>query len=119
MTDPLEHCQTILHFGPEEEVDFHAERQMKRSFTEYRQSKKVALASLQYMVNGEEFDSLLQALAEVEELETAGLRFVEPNLDENWDFNVPTKSIVLMGNGAGWVDRFSYDSFSLQKWNKE
>jgi len=118
MTDPLKHCQTILHFGPEDEVDFHAEKQLKRAFTEYRQARSKTLATLQYMVNGEEYDSLLQAIAEVEILDTAGLRFVKPNLDENWDFNTPTKSIVLMGKGVGWVDRFDYHSFSLQKWDK-
>ena len=118
MTDPLKHCQTILHFGPEDEVDFHAEKMMNRAYTEYRQAVRKPLATLQYMVNGDEYQSLLEALAEVDELETAGFRFVEPDLDENWDFNVPTKTIVLMGNGAGWVDRFDYNAFSLQKWDR-
>ncbi len=118
MKKPLELCQALVKFGPEEEVDFHAEKQLKRAFYEYRQAVKKSLASTQYMVNGKEYDFLLEALLEVEEVETAGIRFSKPNLDENWDFNTPTKSIVLVGNGVGWVDRFDYDSFSLQKWNK-
>ena len=115
MTDPLEYCQTILHFGPEEEVDYHAEKQLKRSFTEYRQAGRKRLASLEYMVNGEEYESLLRAMTEVDELESAGLRFVDPDIKENWDFNTPTMAIVLMGGGVGFVDRLtSYGASSCR-----
>ncbi len=119
MTDPLKLCQKIVHFGPKEEVDFHAEKELKRAFFEYRQAPKKALASISYMVNGKEYASLLEAIVEKEELATAGIRFFNPDLEENWDYNVPTKAIALMGKGMGWVERFTYKSFSLDKWDKE
>ncbi len=117
MTDPLELCQAILHLGPEEEVDLHAEKEMKRHFLEYKASQKKALAGLDVMVNGTEYSGLLSALAAEEELENLGLKFLKPSMGENWDYNTPTKTLVLMGNGQGILERFSYDAFSLDKWN--
>ncbi|KYK27675.1 MAG: hypothetical protein AYK23_02140 [Candidatus Proteinoplasmatales archaeon SG8-5] len=118
MPDALRHCQAIMKFGAAEEVDFHAEKQLKSSFYEYKQAKRVPLASSKYLVNEEEYDSLLQAFAEVKELETGGIRFFKPNMKENWDYNTPTSMILLMGDGMGIVERFDYDSFSLEKWSK-
>ena len=119
MTDALKLCQAILKLGPEEEVDFHAEKELKRAFLEYKAAPKKALAGSMFLVNGKEFGSLLEALGTEEELENAGIRFLKPNLKENWDYNTPTKTIALMGKGMGWVEHFSYDGFSLTKWDKQ
>ncbi len=119
MLDPLELCQAILHLGPEEEVDLHAEKEMKRHYLEYRASQKKHLAALAYMVNGKEYGSLLDALLREASLENLGIRFLKPDLKENWDFNTPTKTLVLMGNGTGVLERFSYDSFRLDKWDRQ
>jgi hypothetical protein len=118
MTDPLELCQAILHLGPEEEVDLHAEKELRRCYFEYGAAQKKALASAVYMVNGQEYDSLLEAMHQEECLENAGIRFIKPDLAENWDFNTPTRTLVLMGEGMGWLERFSYESFRLDKWDK-
>jgi hypothetical protein len=118
MSDPLKFCQAIMKFAPREEVDFHAEKQLKRAFYEYKQAPKKALASSTYLVNEKEYDSLLEALAEEEAIETGGFRFLNPNMDENWDYNVPTKTIALLGKGMGWVEHFDYDSFALNKWDR-
>lgn len=119
MTDALELCQAILRFGPEEEVDFHAEKEMKHALLEYRAAPKRALASTIFMINGREYLSLLEALISEPVLETAGIRFLKPNLDENWDYNTPTKTLALMGKGMGWLEHFSYDAFSLSKWDRQ
>ncbi|MDO9538076.1 MAG: hypothetical protein Q7J68_07135 [Thermoplasmata archaeon] len=118
MTDVLELCQAILHLGSEEEVDQHAENELRRTFYEYRAAQKKSLASVSYMVNGQEYDSLLKAIVEHEELENLGLKFLKPDLSENWDFNTPTRMLVLMDKGMGVLERFSYDSFKLKKWDK-
>ncbi len=118
MTDALELCQAILRLGPEEEVDFHAEKELKRNLMEYKATPKKPLAGAVYMINGKEYKSLLEALAKEECLETAGIRFLKPNLKENWDYNTPTKTIALMGKGMGWVEHFSYDAFSISKWDR-
>jgi hypothetical protein len=118
MSNVLELCQRILHFGSEAEVDYHAEKSLKRALFEYRQAPKKGLAKASYMVNGREYESLLLALGEVEVLRTAGIRFSNPNLEENWDYNVPTKAMALVGRGCGWVERFTYKSFSLDKWDR-
>ena len=119
MTGTLELCQAILRLGPEEEVDFHAEKELKRNFLEYKAAPKKALAGTMFLVNGKEYGSLIEALAKEEELENAGIRFLKPNLKENWDYNTPTKTIALMGKGMGWVEHFSYDGYSLSKWDKQ
>ena len=119
MADALEICQAILRLGPEEEVDLHAEKEMKRAFLEYRTAKKIPLAKAVYMINGKEYESLLEAILKEDILENAGIRFVKPNLKENWDYNTPTKTIALMGKGMGWVEHFSYDAFSLNKWDRD
>jgi hypothetical protein len=118
MTDPLELCQAILHLGPEEEVDLHAEKELRRYYFEYGAAQKKALAGAAYMVNGQEYESLLEALHREESLDNAGIRFIKPDLAENWDFNTPTRTLVLMGKGMGCLERFSYDSFRLDKWDK-
>ncbi|MDD4307995.1 MAG: hypothetical protein PHU53_04215 [Thermoplasmata archaeon] len=118
MTEPLELCQAILHLGPEEEVDLHAEKELKRHFYEYNASQKKALASLSFMINGKEYDSLLEAIRDEEHLENAGIRFLRPDLKENWDFNTPAKTLVLLEKGMGWLERFSYDPYSLDKWDR-
>ncbi|MBA3045556.1 MAG: hypothetical protein KKH41_04170 [Candidatus Thermoplasmatota archaeon] len=118
MTDILEFCQAILHMGLEEEVDLFAENELKRTFYEYKAAQKKPLAGVTYMVNGSEYASLLDAMHAEEKLENLGMRFMKPNLKENWDFNTPTKTLVLMGNGMGVLERFSYDSFKLDKWDK-
>jgi len=98
-------------------VDLHAENELKRTFYEYQAAQKKPLAKVKYMVNGKEYDSLLEAMYREEELENLGMRFLSPDLKENWDFNTPTKTLVLMGKGMGVLERFSYDSFKLDKWN--
>jgi len=59
------------------------------------------------------------AIAAEEAIENLGIRFVKPNLNENWDYNTPTKTIALMGKGMGWVEHFNYDGFSLAKWDRQ
>jgi hypothetical protein len=118
MPDALEHCQKIMNFGSKEEVDFHAEKQLKRAFYEYKQASKTPLASSTYLVNEEEYESLLKAMADIGELKTGGIHFFKPNMKENWDYNTPTSRILLMGDGMGVVERFDYDSFALEKWNR-
>jgi hypothetical protein len=117
MTDILELCQAILHLGSEEEVDLHAENELRRTFFEYQSVQKKPLASVTYMVNGNEYSSLLEAMHREEELENLGIRFLRPDLKENWDFNTPSKTLVLMQNGMGVLERFSYDAFKLDKWD--
>lgn len=118
MPDALEYCQKIMKFGAAEEVDFHAEKQLKSAFYEYKQAKKTPLASSTYLVNEDEYSSLLKAMASVEELKTGGIRFFKPNMKENWDYNTPTSMVLLMGDGMGVVERFDYDSFALEKWDR-
>lgn len=117
MTDALELCQAILHLGPEEEVDLHAEKELRRHYFEYTGANKKALAAASFLVNGTEYASLLEALREEEDLQNLGIRFSRPDLRENWDYNTPTKTLVLMGRGAGFLERFSYRAFSLDKWD--
>ena len=95
MTGTLELCQAILRLGPEEEVDYHAEKELKRAFLEYKAAPKKALAGSMFLVNGKEYGSLLEALVKEKELENAGIRFLKPNLKENWDYNTPTKTIFV------------------------
>jgi len=118
MTNTLELCQAILHLGSEEEVDLHAEKELRRHYFEYNAAQKKALAGTTYMVNGREYDSLLDAIHQEENLENAGIRFIKPDLAENWDFNTPARMLLLMGEGMGCLERFSYDSFRLNKWDK-
>lgn len=118
MTGSLEFCQAIMEFAPKDEVDFHAQKQLKRAFYEYKQAPKKPLASTTYVANEKEYDSLLEALVKEESLDTGEILFYKPNLDENWDYNTPTKTLTLIGRGVGYVDRFDYDSFALQKWDK-
>lgn len=119
MADVLEYCQSIMKFAPEEEVDLHAEKQLKRAFLEYKQGRKTPLASAMYLVNEDEHESLLEAMSNVAVLENGGIRFFKPNLKENWDYNTPTSKIMLVGDGMGVVERFEYDSFSLEKWSTD
>lgn len=117
MKNPLELCQDIMKFASADNVDMHAEKELKRAFFEYKQSQKRSLASASYLVNGVEYGSLLKAIIEIEKLQTLGIKFYKPNLEENWDYNVPTKSIALIGSGLGWVEKFDYKSFNLEKWD--
>jgi hypothetical protein len=118
MKGSLEFCQAIMEFAPKDEVDFHAQKQLKRAFYEYKQAPKLPLASTTYVINDKEYDSLILALVEEERLDTGSILFYQPKLDENWDYNVLTKTLTLIGNGVGYVDKFDYDSFAIQKWDR-
>ncbi len=117
MKDILQTCNKLIRFSTTEEIDFHAEKQLKTSLYEYRSVKKVPLAAVRFVVNGEKVKSLLDAMVEFEELKTLEVQFFKPRLKENWDYNQPTKSLILIGQGLGGVQTFGYDAFKLKKWD--
>ena len=117
MEDALASCRKIIDFSTQEEIDIYAEKQLKAAFLEHKNTKKVALATVRYVVNGKKMTSLLDAILEFEELKTLELHFFRPRMNENWDYNVPTKKLVLLGHGLGGVQVFDYDPYKLDKWS--
>jgi len=117
MEERLALCRKIIDFSQTEEIDLFAEKQLRKALVEYKSMKKTPLAEIRYIVNGKKFTSLLEAMLEFEELETLEIHFFKPKMSENWDYNVPTKKLVLLGHGLGGVQVFDYDPYSLKKWD--
>lgn len=114
----LEKCEAVMKLGPESEVDEYATKEMRKKVKAHLQKELPHLSDVGFFVNGELYESLLDAIVEVEELETIEIRFLKPILGENWDFNRPTKVIKAMKGGFGGVAFFNYDPKAIDKWAK-
>lgn len=117
MEETLALCNRIINFSRTEEIDVYAEKQLRKAFMEYRAMQKVPLADVRYIVNGTKYTSLLEAVVGNEALETLEIHFFRPRMQENWDYNKPTRKLVLLGQGLGGVQVFDYDPYSLKKWD--
>ncbi len=117
MNEFLEAAGEIIKFQKEDEVDIYAEKQLKTAFYEFQAVKKIPLAEIRWIVNGHKYLSLLDPILEFKELRTLEIHFFKPDMKGNWDYDLPTKKIVLLGHGLGGVETFHYDSLKLTKWD--
>ncbi len=116
MMDILRKCEAVIGLGPESEVDEYAVKEMKKRVKSHLQRKRPALAELAFVINNKPYDSLLDALLDVESIRSMEVRFLRPNIRENWDFNAPTKLIKAIEGGYGGVAFFNYEAKALDKW---
>ena len=117
MSEFLEAAGEIIKFQTEDEVDIFAEKQLKTALYEFQAVKRVPLSEIRWIVNGQRRLSLIESILEFKELQTLEIHFFKPNMKGNWDFDMPTKKIVLLGHGLGGVETFHYDSLKLNKWD--
>ena len=114
----LEKCESVIKLGPDKEVDEYAQKEMIKRVKSHLQSEKPHLSSVAFFINGELYENLLDAIVEVDEIDTIELRFIKPVLNENWDFNRPTKVIKVIKGGLGGLAFFNYDAKAIDKWAK-
>ncbi len=112
----LEKCESVMNLGPEKEVDRYAIKEMNKKVKSHLQKQWPHLAEVGFFVNGELYENLLDAMLEIDDLNTIELRFLKPVLSENWDFNRPTKVIKAIKGGFGGVAFFNYDPKAIDKW---
>lgn len=105
----------LLELAPREEVDEYAKKQLKKRLLEWYNKEKNYLVSLEYFVNGKEFDNLMSGVYNIEHLEKMKVKFLRPDLDMEWNFTRPTKEL-LEKEGKGLCRSFDYDYRSLNKW---
>ena len=116
MMDILRKCESVIGLGPESEVDEYAVKEMKKMVKSHLQRKKPALAELSFVINNRPYDSLLDTLLELDSIKSVEIRFLKPNIHDNWDFNAPTKIIKAIEGGYGGLAFFNYDAKALDKW---
>ncbi len=107
----------IIKFQKDDEVDQFTVKKLNSAYYEHRAIQRTPLAELRWVVNGNKRLSLLESFLEFEELRTLEIHFFKPNMKQNWDYDVPTKKVVLLGHGLGGVETFHYDSLKLNKWD--
>ncbi len=117
MSDILGVCGKIIQFQKNDEVDVYAEKQLKTAYYGFQSARKVPMAGVRYVVNGKKRLSLLESILEFDSLEKLEIHFFKPNMKQNWDYDAPTKKIVLLGRGLGGVETFRYDPYKLDKWD--
>ena len=112
----LEKCEEVMHLGPDSEVDEYAIKEMKKKVKSHLQKQWPHLSDVGFFINGELYHNLLDAMLDVEDMESIEIRFLKPGLNENWDCNRPTKVIKAIKGGFGGVGFFNYDSKAIDKW---
>jgi hypothetical protein len=119
MGDALESCMRLLEFFPREEVDDYAVKQLRQAMADHMQTKRPWLADVAFEIDGKRCSSLLEALADKDWEGRLMLRFFSPSLDQNWDYNRPTRLIRIIKGGIGVMESFDYNPYTLQKWDVE
>ena len=117
MEETFEACQRLLRFAPEGEVDDYARKRLREEMLEHAQAKKHVLASVFYTVGGKTYKHFLDVLNDAEPGAEISIGLFHPDLNANWDYDTPIKSIVIGRKGFGSLERFSYDAYSFQKWD--
>jgi len=118
MMENLEKCEYIMRLGPESEVDEYAMKEMKKKVKAHLQKEWPHLADVGFFINNKLYHSLLDAMLEVDSMDSIEIRFLKPVLGENWDFNRPTKMIKAIKGGFGGVAFFNYEPKAIDKWAK-
>jgi hypothetical protein len=114
--DVLDKCQSVIRMGPEQEVDEYAIKEMRKRVKAHMQREFRYLADVAFIVNGELYENLLDALLEVDSVKSIDIKFLRPDINENWDFNRPTKIIKVIEGGFGGVAFFNYNPKAIDKW---
>ncbi len=118
MMDILEKCEAVIRLGPEEEVDAYALKEMRKRVKAHMQRDYRYLSDVLFVINGKRYESLLDALLEIDAVKSIDVSFIKPDINENWDFNRPTKIIKAIEGGFGGVAFFNYDPKAIDKWAK-
>ncbi len=116
--DIMDKCEAVIRLGPEDEVDEYALKEMRKRVKAHIQKDLKYLADVSFMINGELYENLLDAIPVVEEIKTVEIIFMRPDINENWDFDRPTKIIKAIKGGFGGVAFFNYDPKAIDKWAK-
>lgn len=114
--DVLEKCEAVIRMGPEDEVDEYAIKEMKKRVKAHLQKDPRYLSDAVFIINGNRYESILDALLEVDIVKTIDIAFVKPDINENWDFDRPTKIIKAIEGGFGGVAFFNYNPKAIDKW---
>ena len=99
------------------EFDKYAEKKLRNRLYKLENTDIDYLSDLEYFINGEKYGSLIKAFSEVEKLEKVKIRFLNPNLEGNWNFSKPIK-VLKEKDGKGVCETFEYDPTSLDKWSQ-
>lgn len=115
MDDKLGKIKNLLQLSSEREVDEYAEKNLKNRLYKWKNSDVDYLSRLEYFINGKKYDSLIDAFYEIDQLDKMKIRFLDPNLEGDWNFSKPTKQLKVK-EGKGVCETFDYDPTSLDKW---
>ena len=114
--DVLEKCEAVIRMGPEDEVDEYAIKEMRKRVKAHMQKEHRYLSDVAFIINGKMYESLLDALLEVDSIKSIDIAFLRPDINENWDFDRPTKIIKAIEGGFGGVAFFNYNPKAIDKW---
>lgn len=110
------YCEQLLNFAPQDEIDDYSKKNLSEALLEYNSRSKRILADTLFEINRTKYLSLLAALYEQENFEYLKIRFINPRLNESWEYNRPTISMVINRDGYGTIETVEYDATSSQPW---
>jgi len=117
MEDKIKNIKRIMKISSKSEFDEYAKKNLRKRLYELKNADIDHLSDLEYFINGKKYSSLIEAFYEVAEIEKIKIRFLNPNLEGNWNFSKPVKELKEKG-GKGVCETFDYDPTSLDKWAK-
>ncbi|MFW6047770.1 MAG: hypothetical protein ACOC87_00545 [Candidatus Natronoplasma sp.] len=117
MEDKLGKMKDLLKLSVRSEFDEYAQKNLRNRLYKLKNSDIGFLSDLEYFINGKKYSSLIEAFYEVEEIEKIKIRFLNPNLDGDWNFSKPVKELKEK-EGKGICETFEYDPTSLDKWSQ-
>ncbi|MFH0816398.1 MAG: hypothetical protein V1934_06245 [Methanobacteriota archaeon] len=117
MEEQFEILEKLLSLASEGSVDDFARKKLRSAALAHRLLPRKPLADMFVKVGDNTFKSVLDAMCANEPGADMMLGFYHPDLSENWDYDTPTKSIMVGRKGMGWIEHFHYDPYSFEKWN--
>jgi len=117
MEDKLEKMKDLLKLSVGSEFDEYAKKNLRKRLYELKNADIEYLSDLEYFINGKKYSSLIEAFCEKEEIEKMKIRFLNPNLEGDWNFSKPVKELKEK-EGKGVCETFEYDPTSLDKWSQ-
>lgn len=107
----------IETFSPPEEVDMHAKKTLEGILFSYANREKTILANAKYIVDGKNYDTIMDILFEISDFNLFQIYFVKPRRDQNWEYDVPTVEMKIKKGGAGTLTlACPFNPFSVKRW---
>jgi hypothetical protein len=107
-------------FSPPEELDEYSKKTLSAKIFDHNNRERIKLADMRYVLDGKKYASIINLIFENTTFENLHVYFVKPNVNETWEYDVPTVEIKISKGGVGTIMLpCPYNPYSLKRWDVE